>query len=110
MFRTDALDLGRLTMLVRILPLLHVEKSAHQMVNGNDVHEVPGFMLVGFAHFGDGSNTPRLLPTSFLEVQTEPKLTKFLLSLVVQLARQLHVFLDLRGAHLSGFQFSSSQT
>ena len=37
-------------------------------------------------------NTPWLLATSFLAVQTEPTQTKFLLSLV-RLALQFHLFL-----------------
>ena len=48
--------------------------------------------LVGLAHFEDCHNTPVPLPTRCPEVQTEPKLTKILLSLAVQLVLQFHVF------------------
>ena len=63
-----------------------------KMVNWIVVHEASGHLLEGLAHFGDSSTTPWLLPTSFLAVQTEPVLPKFLLSLVVQLVLQFHVF------------------
>ena len=49
-------------------------------------------MPVGLPRFEDRNNTPLLLPTSFFEVQTEPILTKCLLSLVEQLAPQFHSF------------------
>ena len=93
-FRTDTLDLGFLMILVldRILLLLQMERSAHQMVTWTVVHKVSGHLLVGLAHVGRSSNTPWLLPTSFLAVQTEPILTKFLLSLVVQLGLHFHLF------------------
>ena len=42
--------------------------------------------------FGRSSYTPWLLPTNFLAMQTEPILTKFLLSLVVQLVLKFHLF------------------
>ena len=41
-----------------------------------DVQKASGHPPVGLAHFGDGSNTPLILPTSFLSVQTAPSLTK----------------------------------
>ena len=47
---------------------------------------------LGLAHCEDSKNTPLLLPTSDLEVQTEPILTKCLLSLVVQLVLQVLCF------------------
>ena len=50
-----------------------------------------GHLLVGPAHFADSKNTPLLLPTSILKVQTEPILTKCLLSLVVQLVLQFRL-------------------
>ena len=62
-------------------------------MNSTDVHKVSGHLLVCLACFEDCNNTPLLLPTGFLEVQTEPTLTKCLLSLVVQLALQCHMFL-----------------
>ena len=55
------------------------------------MHSTMSALAVGLAHFGESSDTPQLLPTSFLAVQTEPVLTKCLLSLVVQLLLQFNV-------------------
>ena len=62
------------------------------MVNHTDVHKVSGHLPVSLAHFGDSSDAPLLLPINLLEVQTEPALTKCLLSLVLKFALQFHVF------------------
>ena len=50
--------------------------------------------------FEDRSNTPWLLPINFLEIRTEPMVTKLLLSLVVQLDLQVHLF-RIRAAYIS---------
>ena len=64
-----------------------------------------------FAHLRDGSNTSWSLPTSFLAVQTEPTLMKFLLSLVVRTeCSAIPCVSVLRDVDLSRFQFSFSQS
>ena len=76
----------------KFLLLLQMEYSALLMVNGTDFHKVSGHLPVGLAHFGDGSDTPWLLLTSSLAVQTEPIPTKCHLSLVIHLLLQFHLF------------------
>ena len=61
------------------------------MVTLTDAREASDHVLVSLAHFGDSSNTPWILLISFPAVQTEPTLTKFLLSLAVQLGLQFHL-------------------
>ena len=90
--RTYALDLGPLQIKGYKLLLLQKGGLAHQMVNWTDVHKVFGNLPAGLAHCEHSNNTPLFLPTIFLEVQTEPMLTRFLPSLVVQLVLQFHVF------------------
>ena len=54
-----------------------------------------GHLLIALSHFEKSNNTPLLLPTRLLEVQTESILTKCLLSLVVQLVLQFHLFREI---------------
>ena len=50
--------------------------------------------------FEDSNGSPLLLPTNFLEVKTQPKLMKCLLSFVVQLDLQFHLFRICSGSSL----------
>ena len=76
--RTGALVLRLLMILDRILLMLQMKWSVHQMVNWTIVLKASGHLPINLACFGDSTNTPWLLPTIFIAIQTEPILTKFL--------------------------------
>ena len=55
-----------------ILLQIQRERSVLEMVNWTNVRKTSGHLPVSLSRLGDGNNTPLLLPTSFLEAQTEP--------------------------------------
>ena len=48
------------------------EGTSSVLVNWTDLRKASGHLLVGLAHVWDSNTTPLLLPTRFLEAQTDP--------------------------------------